>query len=139
MFDPQSERLLADRPNLRFRGKADYVTELPRLNRRSKVTLDVVTAHFPNSTTAKIAGCFAAGGLCLFNAKPAFRDAFGADADRVMYRDFDDMNAKIDHLLTHDRERDELAAFFQAGVREKHTFIGLLAEMVAWVRESGAA
>ena len=53
-----------------------------------------------------------------------------------MYHDFDDMNAKLDHLLSHDRERAEIAAYFKSRVHAEHTFIGLLAELVAWVRET---
>jgi hypothetical protein len=135
-FDPQSVQLLRGHPHLTAKPTAHYITELPRLNRRTKVTLDVVTAHFPTSTTAKVVNCFASGGLCLFNAKPAFRTAFGSAADHVMYTDFDDMNAKLDHLLTHDRERIELVDHIQSKVREEHSFIGLLAELVAWVRSA---
>jgi len=135
-FDPRSEQLLRGHPHLTAKPTADYITELPRLNRRTKVTLDVVTAHFPTSTTAKILNCFASGGMCLFDAKPAFRTVFGDAADHVMYRDFDDMNAKLDHLLSHDRERAELADYFKIKVREEHTYIGLVAELVAWVRET---
>ncbi len=136
MFDPNSSHLLARHPHLTPKGAVDYTTGLPRLNRRSKVTLDAVTAHFPTSTTFKIASCFASRGLCLFNAKPAFHAAFGSPADLVMYRDADDMNAKLDYLLTHDRERADLIDYFAAKVHAEHTTIGLLAEMVAWVKET---
>ncbi len=136
MFDPASVQILAGLPHLAYKEAKDPVAELPRLNRRTKVTLDVVTSHFPTGITAKIAGCFASGGLCLFNHKTAFRETFGADAERVMFRDFDDMNAKLDHLLSHERERAELAAHFQGQIREHCTYVGLVAELVAWVKET---
>jgi spore maturation protein CgeB len=136
MFDPASAALLQAHPHISFKGSADPVDALPRLNQRTKVTLDVVTAHFPTGITAKIAGCFATGGLCLFNAKSAFREAFGSAADQVMYRDFEDMNAKLDHLLTRDRERLELADFFKAEILRKYTYTNLVAELVAWVKET---
>jgi hypothetical protein len=136
MFDPQSAHMLQRYPNLTAKGAAHYVTGLPRLNRRTKVTLDVVTTHFVNSPTAKVLNCFASGGLCLFDAKPAFREAFGSDAERVTFGDFDEMNAKLDHLLTHDRERAELTGYFQQRINRDFTMLGLFAELVAWVRES---
>jgi spore maturation protein CgeB len=55
-----------------------------------------------------------------------------------MYRDFDDMNAKLERLLSHDRERVELIDYFKSKVRAEHTFVGLVAEAVAWVRETRA-
>jgi hypothetical protein len=121
-----------------YRGVADFDAELPALFARTKVTLDVVTTYFPTGVTTKIVNCLAAGGLCLFNAKAAFRDAFGSEADGVMYRDFDDMRAKLDHLLTHDRERRELAAHLRRQVEERLTWVATVARMVAWVRESRA-
>lgn len=136
MFDPQSVQLLRQYPHLVPKGAADYITQMPRLNRRTKITLDVVTSHFATSTTAKILNCFASGGLSLFNAKPAFAQAFGDAAEQVMYRDFDDMNAKLDHLLGHDRERADLVGYFKSKVHAEHTMIGLLAEAVAWVKET---
>jgi hypothetical protein len=138
MFDPQSTQLLQRHPHLVAKGAADYQTELPRLNRRTKVTLDVVTAHFPTGSTFKVLSCFASGGLCLFNAKPAFAAAFGDAAEHVMFRDYDDMNAKLDRLLSRDRERLELIEHIKAKVHAEHTTIGLLAELVEWVRESRA-
>ena len=137
-FDPQSVQLLHGHPHLTAKPTADYITELPRLNQRTKVTLDVVTAHFPTSTTAKILNCFVSGGMCLFDTRPAFRAAFGDAADHVMYHDFDDMNAKLDRLLSRDRERVELVTYFKSKVQAEHTFVGLVAEAVAWVRETHA-
>jgi hypothetical protein len=133
MHNPASKTLLEEVPHLSFKQALPFAA-LPRLNQRTKVTLDVVTPLFTTGITAKIAGCFAAGGLCLFNAKMAFRDAFGDDADQVMYSDLDDMNGKLDHLLTHDHKRTELAAFFKAEMLEKYTYPNLVAELAAWVK-----
>jgi hypothetical protein len=118
-----------------YRGVADFDAELPALFARTKVTLDVVTAYFPTAVTIKIMNCFAAGGLCLFNAKSAFTDAFGSESERVMYRTFDEMNAKLDYLLTHDRERAEIAAHIRRQIEQRYRWIDTIARMVAWVRE----
>jgi hypothetical protein len=119
-----------------YRGMADFERELPSVFARAKVTLDLVTAWFPTSVTIKVLNCFAAGGLCLFNAKSAFRAAFGSDAERVMYRDFDEMRAKLDYLLSHDRERTELAAHLRGKILEHCDWVTTVARLVAWVRES---
>jgi len=130
---PEAAALLDALPHLRFEGSRDFATEMPALNARTKVTVDVVNVHLPTSTTAKIAGCFASGGVCLFNAKALFRDAFGPAADAVMFRDDDDLNAKLDGLLTHDAARREIAAHFKHEILANHKFIDLIADMVTWV------
>ena len=135
LHDPELASLLHG-STATYRGMADFDTELPTLFARSKVTLDVVTAYYPTAVTTKIVNCFAAGGLCLFNAKSAFADAFGPEAERVMYRTFDDMNAKLDALLTHDRERADLAAHIRRQIEQHYSWVDTIARMVAWVRES---
>jgi len=130
---------LLDGSTVTYRGVAEFDTELPKLFARSKVTLDVVTAYYPTGVTTKVVNCFAAGGLCLFNEKSAFRETFGSETDRVMYRTFDEMNAKLDYLLTHDRERAELAAYIRGQIEERYSWVTSVARMVAWVRETLAA
>jgi hypothetical protein len=132
---PEAAALLAGSPHLRFEGSRDFVTEMPALNARTKVTVDVINVHLPTTTTAKVLGCFASGGVCLFNAKPLFRDTFGPAADAVMFRDVDDLNAKLDRLLTHDAERREIAAHFKHEVLANHKFIDLIADLVTWVMD----
>jgi hypothetical protein len=119
-----------------YRGMADFERELPTVFARAKVTLDLVTAWFPTSVTIKVLNCYAAGGLCLFNAKSAFSAAFGDESERVMYRDFDDMRAKLDYLLSHDRERTELAAHLRGEILRHCDWVTTIARAVAWVRES---
>lgn len=119
-----------------YRGVADFGTELPALFARTKVTLDVVTAWFPTAVTTKILNCFAAGGLCLFNAKRGFREALGSEADGVMYRDLDELRAKLDYLLSHDRERTELATHLRRRIEAQYSWVATVARMVAWVRET---
>jgi len=135
LHDPELASLLHG-SNATYRGMADFDTELPTLFARSKVTLDVVTAYYPTAVTTKIVNCFAAGGLCLFNAKSAFAEGFGNEREQVMYRTFDEMNAKLDHLLTHDRERAEIAAHIRRQIEQRYSWVETIARMVAWVRQT---
>lgn len=136
MHSPDAVRFLDQHPHLSYKGVAHYDTGMPALYAQSRIALDVVTAHFATGVTAKILGCFAAGGLCVFNRKPAFAASFGELGEHVMFRDFDDMNAKLDRLMTHARERRELAAALKAHARAHHTWIGTAAECLAWVRRT---
>ena len=136
MHSPEAVGFLEQHPHLTYKGVADYDVGMPALYARSSIALDVVTAYFPTGVTAKILGCFAAGGLCVFNRKTAFAESFGEAGEHVMFRDFDDMNAKLDRLLTHDRDRREIAATLKAQVLARHTWIRTAAETLAWVRRT---
>jgi len=134
MHSPESVSMLDDYPHLTYKGVADFDTGMPPLYARSAIALDMVAAHFPTGVTAKILGCFAAGGLCVFNRKTAFAESFGEIGEHVMFRDYDDMNAKIEWLLTHEAQRRELAAALQAHTLRNHIFVKTVAENLAWVR-----
>jgi hypothetical protein len=122
--------------HLTFKPGVDIADELPRLNGRTKVTVDMVTRNFVHCPTNKITSCFAAGGLCLFDEKQQFREIFGADAERVMYRDTTDMNEKLEYYLAHDRERRETAAYFQDRIVGRHDSTTQLIELIGWVMET---
>jgi len=136
MHNHEAVRLLEDHPHLNYKGVAEYDLGMPELYARSSISLDVVTAHFATGVTAKIFGCFAAGGLCVFNHKSAFADSYGELGEHVMFRDFDDMNAKLDRLMTHERDRRDLAVALKAHTLAHHTWIRTAAENLAWVRRA---
>lgn len=106
-------------PRVTYRGDLDMLDELPQLNARTAITVDVVNRIFPSGFTAKIASCFAAGGFCLLDWRPEFLDVFGEAGAQVMYRDTDELNGLIDHFLSHPRARAELADHLGQQVRER--------------------
>ncbi len=136
MHYPEAVRLLDDHRNMTYKGVADFDAGMPALYARSMISLDIVTAHFPTGTTSKILGCFAVGGFSVFNHKQAFADSFGDVGEQVMFRDFDEMNAKLEWFATHENDRRDVAAALRAHTLEHHTWIRSVAENLAWVREA---
>jgi spore maturation protein CgeB len=58
-------------------------------------------------------GCFACGGLVLFDYKDDFRRTMGDVADQVMFRTTDGLNTQIDAYLTNPRKRRDVASYLQ--------------------------
>jgi Glycosyl transferases group 1 len=107
---------------LEYKGSVDFATELPQVYGSSKILVDLTNAAFINNCSTKPICCFAAGGFALFDYKPDAIAALGPDADRVMYRDHDELNRKIDHFLTHDAERSDLANHLRETIAHKLRF-----------------
>jgi len=120
--EPESVSALSNIPGISFRRCLDYFTELPLLFRNSEVILDIVHAGFYSGVSAKIMGCFACGGLVLFDYKSDFREAFGEIADQVMYRNVDHLNALMERYLGDPRKRLDVSLYLQHRARTEFSF-----------------
>ncbi len=116
---PQLRSLIS---RLEYKGSVDFATELPQVYASSKILVDLTNAAFINNCSTKPICCFAAGGFALFDHKADAVAALGPDADKVMYRDHDELNQKIDHFLTHDTERENLADHLRDTIAHKLRF-----------------
>jgi hypothetical protein len=119
--DPEGVSLLKGYPNIRFRGSVDYVRELPHVFNRSRITVDVTNQLAHHSVPAKFVECFAAGGFMLVDRRPDLIATFGDAATAVTYTSLDELNAKIEHYLTHEKERTDLIAHFKHTIQQSHT------------------
>lgn len=108
--DPDEHEFVAREIKCNFRGVVDMGAELAHVNARTKITVDIVNRVSHRGMTAKPLSCFAAGGFSLFDYRADFAELLGSSAEPVMFRDFDEMNRKVDYYLTFEHERRELAA-----------------------------
>jgi hypothetical protein len=116
---PQLRSLIG---RLDYKGSVDFATELPRVYGSSKILVDLTNAAFIENCSTKPICCFAAGGFALFDYKPGAIAALGPDAEQIMYQSYDELNGKIDHFLTHDAERENLADHLRDTIARKLRF-----------------
>lgn len=128
--EPDARVTLSRRYGLRCGKMLDCVTELPALYRNSAIVVDAVHPAYISGTSPKIASCFAAGGLVLFDYRPEFRAAMGDIADSVMYRDTAHLNDLIEDYLDDARKRREIARALQDRVLGGFTFAHLVSQML---------
>jgi hypothetical protein len=119
--DPESVRLLKDYPNIRYRGSVDYVSELPQVFNRTRITVDVTNQLAQRSAPAKFVECFAAGGFMLVDRRPDLIAAFGDAGTAVTYTSLEELNTKIDYYLTREKERTELIGHFKQTIQRDFT------------------
>jgi hypothetical protein len=123
--DTDSTALMAGQYSVR--GALPYDATLGNAFRRTRVTVDVVNAPFINGFSVKLVVCFAAGGFLLTNRKADIARALGPLADEIIYDDADELSAKVEHFLTHDRKRLELSREIGDIVRRQYTAEALFA------------
>jgi hypothetical protein len=138
--EPGSVSRLRDQYHMRFRKCLDYFNELPLLFMNSDLIVDVVNLGYNTGVSPKIMGIFACGGFVLFDYKHDFHQNMGAAGNEVMYRNLDDLNAKVEQFLADPRKRRDVARYLQNRVCNEFTFRTLskkiLADEPAWRRRS---
>lgn len=123
--EPDAVATLRDRYRMKFRKSLDYFTELPLLFINSDVIVDVVNLGYNTGVSPKIMGCFACGGLVLFDYKSDFHQSMGDLGAQVMYRSLDQLNAMVDEYLANPRKRREVSRYLQHRVATEFNFAAL--------------
>jgi len=121
-MEPESVATLRDHYHMRFRKCLDYFTELPLLFMNSDIIVDIVNLGYNTGISPKIMGCFACGGLVLFDYKSDFHHSLGEIGDQVMYRDADHLNSLVDEYLSNPRKRRDVSRYLQQRVTTEFTF-----------------
>jgi hypothetical protein len=120
--DPDGIPRLSESGSIEYKGYAHFANELPRVYAGTRILVDVTNAAFISNCSTKPMCCFASGGFSLFDYKTDPVKHFGSDIERVMFKSFDDLNAKIDYFLTHEREREALADHLRDLIQRKSDF-----------------
>lgn len=129
--EPESIATLRDRYRMKFRKSLDYFTELPLLFMNSDVIVDVVNLGYNTGVSPKIMGCFACGGLVLFDYKSDFHQSMGDLGAQVMYRTLDELNTMVDDYLANPRKRREVSRYLQHRVATEFNFAALSQKILA--------
>jgi hypothetical protein len=127
--EPGSVATLRDKYRIRFRKCLDYFNELPLLFMNSDLIVDVINLGYNSGISPKVMGCFACGGLMLFDYKDDFYQSMGDIGGQVMYRSVDHLNALVEEYLSDPRKRREVSRYLQHRVCTEFSF-GALAKRI---------
>lgn len=127
--EPGSVSTLRNKYRIRFRKCLDYLTELPLLFMNSDLIVDVINLGYNSGISPKVMGCFASGGLMLFDYKEDFHRSMGDVGNQVMYRSVDHLNSLIEEYLASPRKRRDVARYLQHRVCTEFSF-GVLAKRI---------
>lgn len=91
------------------KGYVDYLTEMPRIFRNSKINLNISLRSIVSGIPLRCIDIMAAGGFLLSNYQPELAELFVDGEDMVMYTSMDDLKEKAGYYLEHDAEREQIA------------------------------
>jgi hypothetical protein len=129
-MEPKAVDTLRSQYRIQFRKCLDYFTELPLLFMNSDVMVDVINLGYNTGISPKVMGCFACGGLVLFDYKADFLQSMGEIANQVMYRTVDHLNALVDEYLTDQRKHRDVSRYLQHRVATEFSFAVLARQLL---------
>jgi spore maturation protein CgeB len=129
--DPDSQELLARHPNLVYAGHVGHFEELPRTFAETKVNVCISNGLIYRGVPSKLIDCLASGGFALVEPKDDLVRLFGADIEAIVFRDGDELNAKIEYYLARPGERREIVETLRQTIEERCTLDRLFARLVA--------
>lgn len=109
-------------PNCTNHGPVDYYTEASGVFYGSKINLNITLRSIKSGIPLRAFDIMGSRGFLLTNYQEDFLDFFVPDEDFVYYSDPEDLMAKVEYYLSHDRERREIAQNGYEKVRREHTF-----------------
>jgi len=127
--EPGAVATLRDQYRIRFKKCLDYFNELPLLFMNSDLIVDVINLGYNSGISPKVMGCFACGGLVLFDYKDDFYRIMGEAGNAVMYRSVEHLNAMIDEYLANPHKRRDAQRYLQHRVCTEFSF-GALAKRI---------
>lgn len=109
-------------PLVRNCGPVDYVTQMPRVFKQSKINLNMTLRSIVSGIPLRAMDIMGCGGFLLTNYQADFEEFFEAGVDYVYYTDNYDLMNKVDYYLSHPEEREAIARNGYQKVRDNHTY-----------------
>ena len=121
-------------PLVKNRGKADYWEEMPHIFKNSKINLNFTIPNIIDGTPLRVWDILACGGFCMTSYREDLLRHFENGKDLVIFEGKEDLLQKADYYLSHDAEREAIAA---NGFRKmkQHTYKIRLEEMFRILEE----
>lgn len=112
-----------DFTNIRNRGFAKSLTEMPLIFHESKINLNITSKPIRSGIPFRLFDILACGGFALTNYQPELTDNFTIGEDFDIYTDLNELNEKIQYYKEHEKKRKEIAACGLLTVEKYHTFV----------------
>lgn len=109
-------------PGVKNHGPVDYYRKMPAVFQSSKINLNITLRSIKTGIPLRALDIMGSGGFLLTNYQEELSEFFEPDVDFVYYNDYEDLQEKADYYLSHEKEREEIAANGCRKVRREHTY-----------------
>lgn len=109
-------------PHIHNMGPIDYYDVMPHVFKNSKINLNITLRSIRSGMPLRAFDIMGAEGFLLTNYQEDFFDFFVPGEDFDYYDGTEDLLAKIEYYLSHEKERKEIAHNGFRKVAEAHTY-----------------
>lgn len=113
-----------------YKGYVDYLTEMPRIFRNSKINLNISLRSIVSGIPLRCIDIMGAGGFLLSNYQPELAELFVEGEEMVMYTSMDDLKEKAEYYLEHDAEREQIAFNGWRKIHEEYDMENVLYKII---------
>ncbi len=117
--------------NVRYRGYADYYSQMPLVFSQSKINLNISLKTIQTGIPLRVTDVMGCGGFVLSNYQEELGEYFVIGEECVVYENIEDMFLKAQYYLNHEEERQRIAAAGLERVKRDFTFKDRLAKMLS--------
>lgn len=103
-------------------GSIDYYTIMPLVFRNSRINLNISLRSIQSGIPLRAFDIMGSGGFLLSNFQADFLDLFTAGEDYVSYTSIDEASTLCHYYLSHEKERQQIAANALGKISDAHTF-----------------
>ncbi len=129
---------VSDLVRVRYMGSVDYWSEMPKVFRESKINLNITIPNIKSGIPLRVWDVLGSGGFLLTNYQAEIPYYFTEGEDLVCFDGVEDMREKVAYYLAHEEERKRIADNGYRKVKEHHTYVHRIREMLRIIEETGA-
>lgn len=108
--------------NVRYRGYADYYTQMPLIFSQSRINLNISLKTILTGIPLRVIDVLGCGGFVLSNYQEELMEYFNAGEELVVYENIEDLFYKARYYLEHEDERKQVALAGFERVKRDFTF-----------------
>lgn len=124
-----------DSPNgligVEIRRGVDYFEELPGVYAHSKINLNITSRSIETGIPQRVFDILRCGGFLLMNYQEEIEELFQVGVDLEVFHNLEELEAKAEYYLKHEKERRAIALQGQRKVLERHTYEARLPELLS--------
>lgn len=127
---------VSDLLRVRYCGSVDYWSELPKVFHSSKINLNFTIPNIKSGIPLRVWDVLGAGGFLLTNYQAELPYYFKEGEDLVCFDGMEDLKEKAAYYLEHEEERKAIAASGYQKVKERHTYVYRIREMLKIIEDA---
>lgn len=112
-----------------YLGYVDYISRMPEIFKKSKININISLRSILTGLPLRVIDVLGAGSFLLTNYQPEMSEYFINGEDLVWYENTEDLLEKIAFYLSHDTQREQIAANGHDKAERFFTYENLLPEL----------